>query len=607
MNQEHDQATSTADPRTGRRVSLVTVGALLVLAGGLLLVIGGAIMLAGVRAADPPPEQPKAPAGAGTAHEVIVFTADGPIRIRVRVTIAGRPAEDVWRSAVDVLFDHCDRNGDGSLDAKERQAFQQGGRGQQFVIVDGNAFLLGQSRRVQFTEKNGKVDRTAFRDGMRASGLGPVAAVPTAPRGDSGQLADVLFKRLDTDGDGKLSVEELKAARDRLAPIDMNEDELITPDELLDRFQNPFFQFVEVFADDSGGPGQPQLQLPDVYLPASGRMPSVKDLLELRDKDKDGALSAAEMGCDPKVIAELDADGDGRLDADELAAWLRRPADVELTVDLSEAAPGPEARPFVAAGHGRFADRLRTNLDGTASLALTDARFRFAADSTSGAGTRAQWTGMIQTLREAFKQVSGGTGVVERQKLAESPELNGALQLFDFADRDGDGKVTAAELDRLEKVLGGAVNCRTAVGVTDQGRGLFELLDTDGDGQLCPRELLAAPGLVAALDRDGDGKLSRAEISRGLTISVKLASVEVFPVNGNLDLVTLDYSGRQPRTAVLPPDVPEWFRNADRNGDGDVSAREFPGPPALFRKIDTNGDGLISPDEAREYEKRKNR
>jgi hypothetical protein len=36
----------------------------------------------------------------------------------------------------------------------------------------------------------------------------------------------------------------------------------------------------------------------------------------------------------------------------------------------------------------------------------------------------------------------------------------------------------------------------------------------------------------------------------------------------------------------------------DRNGDGEVSPREFLGTPEDFRKIDTNGDGLIDAEEA---------
>jgi hypothetical protein len=43
---------------------------------------------------------------------------------------------------------------------------------------------------------------------------------------------------------------------------------------------------------------------------------------------------------------------------------------------------------------------------------------------------------------------------------------------------------------------------------------------------------------------------------------------------------------------------PAWFRAMDRNGDGDVSRREFTGPPEVFDKLDLDKDGLISPEEA---------
>jgi Ca2+-binding EF-hand superfamily protein len=43
--------------------------------------------------------------------------------------------------------------------------------------------------------------------------------------------------------------------------------------------------------------------------------------------------------------------------------------------------------------------------------------------------------------------------------------------------------------------------------------------------------------------------------------------------------------------------APNWFRNMDRNGDGDVSPREFLGPLEDFQKLDSDRDGLISPAE----------
>ena len=43
---------------------------------------------------------------------------------------------------------------------------------------------------------------------------------------------------------------------------------------------------------------------------------------------------------------------------------------------------------------------------------------------------------------------------------------------------------------------------------------------------------------------------------------------------------------------------PLWFRRMDRNQDGDVSPREFPGTAVQFQQLDTDADGLISSAEA---------
>ena len=42
------------------------------------------------------------------------------------------------------------------------------------------------------------------------------------------------------------------------------------------------------------------------------------------------------------------------------------------------------------------------------------------------------------------------------------------------------------------------------------------------------------------------------------------------------------------------------FRRADRNGDGKLTAEEFPRPD-IFRSVDQNGDGFATPDEVRAY------
>ena len=51
------------------------------------------------------------------------------------------------------------------------------------------------------------------------------------------------------------------------------------------------------------------------------------------------------------------------------------------------------------------------------------------------------------------------------------------------------------------------------------------------------------------------------------------------------------------KTTVSKPG-PLWFRKMDRNGDGDLSPREFLGPIKDFKKFDSDKDGLIDAAEA---------
>jgi Ca2+-binding EF-hand superfamily protein len=48
---------------------------------------------------------------------------------------------------------------------------------------------------------------------------------------------------------------------------------------------------------------------------------AISELLKSKDADRDGALSLAELGGDPKVFSKFDADGNGKLTANELRAW----------------------------------------------------------------------------------------------------------------------------------------------------------------------------------------------------------------------------------------------------------------------------------------------
>jgi Ca2+-binding EF-hand superfamily protein len=572
-----------------------------------------AVLAAAGSAVDP--ARPPAP----TVQDVVFFSPDGPVRVRLTLTRHGRPLEDGWTRALDGLFAFADKNGDGTLDATERAAVQQSGRGlgEGYLLLGNGVFRSNRATGFAFPETNGKVGREEFRSGFRSAGYGPVAFTPVPPRADSKALTDALFKHLDANGDGTLSATELRAARTRLAHLDVNEDELLTPDELLKRTRGEYLTGEVVILSGSSYATVPQPpRLAEVVMPG-GRTVTAEELLAARDTDKDGVLTAAELGCPPAAFARLDANGDGKLDADELASWLRSPADLEATVDLTEPAPtfwgfSPDrargSPPVAIGGTGRMTDRAKAEGDGAVRLSTPAARIRITADPRAASGGD-QWRHSVNSLRLAFDELAGEAGVLEKKRLAERKEFRHVVPLFELADRDGDGKMSRAELDALHTAYDPLSACRAEVVVADRGRGLFELLDRDGDGVLTPRELNAAADLLAALDRNGDGKLSRDELPCGYEVTVRPAAISVFPQSvwtvDDLDLVdfTFFYDAPVRPAVVLPADVPEWFRAMDRNGDGDVSAREFVGPPALFKRIDTDGDGLISPAEARAYEK----
>ncbi|HEY5313381.1 MAG TPA: EF-hand domain-containing protein [Pirellulales bacterium] len=362
----------------------------------------------------------------------------------------------------DDLFKQLDRNSDGEIVADEVGPEQQ--RMFQRLLRNNDQNNDGKLSRDEFlaATKETPPPRETSGNGPRGEGG------PRREGGPSPEQAEMMFKQLDANSDGKLVLEEVpEERRPRFAILiqraDADGDQALT-----------LVEFTKGLAmargDRAGGgsPGQPNPPMP---------MGPGETIFRALDTNSDGMLSKDEIQAAPKSLEKLDRDGDGEITRRELGG--PRPY---------QSAGQPGGSP----GDGAMAllHRMDTDKDGKLSKDEVGERMRDNFDrldaNSDGYIDASELGRMLGAMRGRRPDGQGrpeGQGRPDGQR----PDPKQMLQRL---DSNQDGKLSKDE-------------------VPEWMRGNFDRIDANGDGFIDADEL--AQAMARNRDRQPGGRKRPAD------------------------------------------------------------------------------------------------
>jgi Ca2+-binding EF-hand superfamily protein len=526
---------------------------------------------------------------------VIFLAKNRPVWLRITILRENEALNRSWQKHFQKLYDSWDRDGDGTLNRYELEniyglgSFRQVFGGGFFTRASGPPPFMG----IVDKDKDHRASVAELMDfywpHVRPEILKskPLRAEPT-----ESNITNQLYSRLDQNGDGKLSEEELARAEDLLLGLDTNEDECVSLGELI---ENPIKNAQSAAAMNMTMNG---MEMGNTQLKKKEDREQVNDLQVYQEElpaslskqffakyaaEKSEFLSNREIAFTKERFAQLDSNKDGKLSLQELDAWRKLPPDAEISLDFS-------------AQQGKSVAKVLQSLPGWMTLVSAEGN-RLVLRVGSQVMDFMILTPPAKGRPDAAKNYVEGIYPENMEKVTEK-DLQGAqyqyLRLvFDAADINQDGILTKPEAVQYFEMQRRTAEQGLLLSTSLRTPNLFELLDDNRDSKLSVRELRTAWNRLRPLEPGKSLAITTAIMQPCATFRLQSTAHQA----SNSEFA-------QGADRADNSKAPLWFRKMDRNNDGDVSRSEFLGSREDFDSIDTNHDQLISQSEAISYDQK---